>query len=98
MAVNYFKRGRKATKLVALLWFIGWVVIAIAKPIWDVPEAFAIASWGLLFIFGFSWALGWLLRHFLGIRTGLDQREPGRSVDIGDIPDTTADSIKSLRI
>lgn len=126
MKINVFEGARRITRLVAIIWIIGWSYnfFALSPPIynyfpvaalkpkesigkldnkqahnkdtelkpwemnWDVTEKRIdwssiwnhfqfISLWafgGVIFIYAFSWSIGWIVRGFAGIPSGKDSK------------------------
>ena len=74
MAINIFEGARRIIKLATALWVAGWIVAAFIRPMREWPDGVGIAVLGLVFIFGFSWATGWIVRGFLGVPSGQDHK------------------------
>ena len=70
MAVNIFEGARRITKLTVAVWVAGWILTAFF--IGFATSGALIAVGGVVFIFGLSWAVGWIMRGFLGIPIGQD--------------------------
>lgn len=76
MVINIFEVARRFSKLVATIWIIGWIIIALNVGMQGDPIAFAsVAFGGLLFILAFTWIIGWVVRVFKGIPKGQDQKQ-----------------------
>jgi hypothetical protein len=76
MVINIFEAGRRTSRLVAAIWIISWIIKAIDSGFQDTPIVFAgLVFGGVLFIFIFSKAIGRIVRFFMGISRGLDQKE-----------------------
>lgn len=85
MALNIFEGGRRIAKLTAVLWIFigGWQTIedwrrADYLPIEDqflrLAIGLLVVGVGLAFLWALTWALGWIVRGFLGIPQGQDQK------------------------
>lgn len=76
MVINIFEAGRRASRLVAAIWIISWIIKAINSGFQGTPIIFAgLVFGGVLFILIFSKAIGKIVRFFMGIPKGLDQKE-----------------------
>lgn len=76
MVINIFEAGRRASRLVAAIWIISWIIKAINSDFQGTPIIFAgLVFGGVLFILIFSKAIGKIVRFFMGIPKGLDQKE-----------------------
>ena len=85
MQINIFEGARRITKLIAVLWAIGWVYDLATWNIgtsgswpanWQ-DKVFLNSFWafgGLIFIFLFCWCIGWIVRGFAGIPSGQDKK------------------------
>ncbi len=78
MTINVFEGARRITKLAAALWVVGWIVGAFSEAahysLAYYGEGALYALGGLIFLWGFSWAVGWIVRGFMGIPKGHDRR------------------------
>jgi len=75
MVINSFEAARRFSKLVASIWIIGWIIKALNWGMQSNPIVFAsVAFGGLLFILVFTWVIGWIMRGFMGIPRGQDQK------------------------
>jgi hypothetical protein len=112
MKINVFEGARRITRLVAIVWFVGWVYdLTLWNPpvevLWtnnDLPklsdselidlskgdndlsikiyqhhmhlekikDSALWSSGGVIFIYAFSWSIGWIVRGFTGIPSGKD--------------------------
>lgn len=70
MAVNIFEGARRITKLTVAAWVACWILAAFFVGIATTGALIAVG--GVVFIFGLSWAIGWIMRGFLGIPVGQD--------------------------
>ena len=84
MKLNIFEGARRITKIFAVMWFIGW---AYDLATWNIGASGSWpANWqdkiflnsfsmtgGLVFLFIFSWSVGWIIRGFAGIPSGQDK-------------------------
>jgi len=76
MAINVFEGARRVSRLVAAIWIIGWIIKSLNEGMQSDPIAFAsVAFGGLLFILVFTWAIGWIVRGFMGIPRRQDKKE-----------------------
>lgn len=79
MTINIFEGSRRITKLAAALWIVGWIVGAFTElahySLAYYVEGALYATAGLVFLRGFSWAVGWIVRGFMGIPRGHDRRQ-----------------------
>lgn len=76
MVINIFEAGRRISRLVAAIWIISWIIKAIDSGFQGTPTVFAgLVFGGVLFILIFSKVIGWIIRFFMGIPIGLDQKE-----------------------
>jgi len=75
MVINFFEGARRASKLVVAIWIIGCIIASLNSGMEGDPIAFAsVAFGGLLFILAFTWVIGWIVRGFMGIQSGQDQK------------------------
>lgn len=78
MTIDVFEGARRIAKLVAALWVAGWIVGAFTElanySASYYSQGALIAIGGLVFLWGFSWAVGWIVRGFMGIPRGHDRR------------------------
>jgi len=63
MAVNIFEGARRITKLSVAVWVACWVLAAFFIGIATTGALIAVG--GMVFIFGLSYAVGWIMRGFL---------------------------------
>ena len=76
MVINVFEAGRRTSRLVAAIWIISWIIKAIDSGFQGAPTVFAgLVFGGILFILIFTRATGRIVRFFMGIPRGLDQKE-----------------------
>ena len=76
MVINIFEAGRRISRLVAAIWIIIWIIKAIDSGFQGTPIVFAgLVFGGVLLILIFSKAIGRIVRFFMGIPIGLDQKE-----------------------
>ena len=76
MVINIFEAGRRISKLVAAIWIIIWIIKAIDSDFQGTPFVFAgLVFGGVLLILIFSNVIGRIVRFFMGIPIGLDQKE-----------------------
>lgn len=72
----FLRGGRRFSRLVAAIWIIGWIIKAIDSGMQGDPIAFAsLVFGGLLFILVCTRVIGWIVRSFMGIPRGQDQKE-----------------------
>ena len=75
MVINVFEGARRVSKFIAVIWIIGWIIKAMNEGMEGNPITFAgVAFGGLLFILAFTRVIGWIIRGFMGILRGLDQK------------------------
>jgi len=75
MVINSFEAARRFSKLVASIWIIGWIIKALNEGMQSNPIVFAsVVFGGILFILVFTWVIGWIMRGFMGIPRGQDQK------------------------
>ncbi len=75
MVINSFEAARRFSKLVASIWIIGWIIKSLNEGMQSNPIVFASVVFGrLLFILVFTWVIGWIMRGFMGIPRGQDQK------------------------
>jgi uncharacterized membrane protein YhdT len=75
MVINIFEVARRFSKLVASIWIIGWIIKALNEGMQGDPIVFAsVVLGGLLFILVFTWVIGCIMRGFMGIPRGQDQK------------------------
>ncbi|MCX7075444.1 MAG: hypothetical protein NTZ45_01530 [Methylococcales bacterium] len=89
MKINVFEGARRITRLVAIVWFVGWVYdLTLWNPPGDndlsikiyqhhmhlekIKDSALWSSGGVIFIYAFSWSIGWIVRGFTGIPSGKD--------------------------
>jgi hypothetical protein len=86
MAINMFEGARRIAKLVAVVWILvsGWLAIEDwQRAVENMPTSlqylrFVSLVWiliGLGALWAFTWATGWIVRGFMGIPRGSDNRE-----------------------
>ena len=76
MVINIFEAGRRISRLAAAIWIISWIIKAIDSGFQGRPIVFAsLVFGGVLFILIFSKVMGRIIRIFMGIPIGLDQKE-----------------------
>jgi len=80
-AINVFEGGRRTSKLVIAIWLISCIVLFIEAVLggnrFDIIGLIALAGiafGGVLFILAFTWAIGWIVRGFMGIPRGQDKK------------------------
>lgn len=74
MTINIFEGSRRITKLAAALWVVGHIIGAFKQAFSSYGEGALYATGGLVFLWVFSWAVGWIVRGFMGIPKGHDRR------------------------
>ena len=84
MAINIFEGARRISKVVIAFWLITFIIfnkqILKRNSIYSSPDIFdlimiaGIAFSVVLFILAFTWAIGWIVRGFMGISKGQDEK------------------------
>jgi len=78
MKINIFEGTRRVVKLITVLSVVGlfWFAFLERDPWENIQENALGVVVGLTFLWVLSWAIGWVVRGFLGIPMGQD-RKPG---------------------
>jgi len=84
MTINMFEGARRISKVVIASWLITFIIfneqflkrnsIYSSPDISDLIMTAGIAFGGVLFILVFTWAIGWIIRGFMGIPRGQDKK------------------------
>jgi hypothetical protein len=75
MKVNIFEAARRISRLVAAIWIIVWIIVALNSNMQGNPIFFAsVAFGGLFFILVITSIIGWIVRRFMGIPGKEDKR------------------------
>jgi len=83
MAINVFEGARRASKLVIAIWLIIYIGTLLAMfsdrgfSNFDIIELMVLVGilfGGVLLILAFTWAIGWIVRGFMGIPRGQDKK------------------------
>jgi hypothetical protein len=81
--MNIFEGSRRIAKLITGLWIVGFLVGAVFGGFtiydtqsFDFKEFFKLFVGGPFFILVFTYAMGWIVRGFMGIPQGQDQKPP----------------------
>jgi hypothetical protein len=75
MKVNIFEAARRISRLVAAIWIIVWIIVALNSNMQGNPIFFAsVAFGGLFFILVITSIIGWIVRRFMGIPGKEDRR------------------------
>jgi hypothetical protein len=74
--MNIFEGSRRIAKVIAGLWAIGTLSAAFYDGIelFDFKAFFELFGGGLVFIWAFTWIVGWITRGFMGIPRGQDSK------------------------
>ena len=83
MAINMFEGARRFSKLVIAIWVIFFIGIFIyilvddpsLKGFYLLIVFVSTLFGGPLFILAFTWAVGWIVRGFMGIPRGQDKKD-----------------------
>jgi len=76
MKVNIFEAARRISRLVAAIWIIGWIIVALNSNMQGDHIIFAsVVFGGLLFILVITSIIGWIVRRFMGIPGKEDRRQ-----------------------
>jgi hypothetical protein len=75
MKINIFEAARRISRLVAAIWIIVWIIVALNSNMQGNPIFFAsVAFGGLFFILVITSIIGWIVRRFMGIPGKEDKR------------------------
>ena len=83
MAINVFEGARRASKLVIAIWLIIYIGTLLAMfsdrgfSNFDIIELMVLVGilfGGVLLILAFTWAIGWIMRGFMGVPKGQDKK------------------------
>ena len=75
MKVNIFEAARRISRLVAAIWIIVWIIVALNSNMQGNPIFFAsVVFGGLFFILVITSIIGWIVRRFMGIPGKEDRR------------------------
>jgi hypothetical protein len=72
--MNIFEGSRRIAKLIGACIAIGFLFVGITDRIESVSEHLLNMVGSLAGLCFFTWAVGWIVRGFLGIPRGMDQK------------------------